>query len=383
MIKRVLLLDGYARQSLPLAKGLKKNGCTVGIICFSKLDVGYASRYPDKKLLWHCDKFDFDEQLKLLIGILKNGEYELVVPLTDNSAHLLAENKVVLSEYAKISMEDKEIFDFVVDKNNVMRLCMENGIPCPKTYFGVSSLEKFTSLDITYPIVIKPISAYGAMGFKRLDSSNEAIEYIKSDSVDLSHSVVQEFIPQTAIQYTTVMFTDGDVNVKTALVFSKHRWIPLNGGTSVLNISAESPEISEMCSKLIKLVGWKGLSDVDLILDPRDNTPKVLEINTRATACTKMCFETGADVAKQLLQLYSGEPVSEYLKYRAGQRLRNSQVDLIWFFKSPDRFRAKPSWFDIRHTKDMIFSLSDPLPWLAFSVQGLSRYKNEMKKRNG
>ena len=45
--KHILILEGYARQCLPFMKSFKKMGCEITLLCGSKLDLGYWSRYPD------------------------------------------------------------------------------------------------------------------------------------------------------------------------------------------------------------------------------------------------------------------------------------------------------------------------------------------------
>jgi hypothetical protein len=82
-----------------------------------------------------------------------------------------------------------------------------------------------------------------------------------------------------------------------------------------------------------------------------------------------------------MLEYCFGEKVSSYKKYKIGQRLRCSQTDLLWFIKSPDRFKSKPSWFSNKNTKDQIFDISDPLPWFTFSIQKAMQLKKEMSKR--
>ena len=51
--KKVLLLDGYGRQVPSLLHQLHQLGCVVTTICESKLDVGYTSRYPTKRIVVH------------------------------------------------------------------------------------------------------------------------------------------------------------------------------------------------------------------------------------------------------------------------------------------------------------------------------------------
>ena len=58
---RVLVLEGYARQSLPVMRALKELGCKVSVLCNSKMDIAYASRIPDEKLLGICDTEKYTE----------------------------------------------------------------------------------------------------------------------------------------------------------------------------------------------------------------------------------------------------------------------------------------------------------------------------------
>jgi predicted ATP-grasp superfamily ATP-dependent carboligase len=193
--------------------------------------------------------------------------------------------------------------------------------------------------------------------------------------------VFQEYIPQTDIQYECAMFVDGDNEVKTSLVFSKNRWFPVNGGSSTLNITVDRPDIIESCSRLLKAINWRGPADIDLIQDPRDGKAKIMEINPRVSGSVKITFVSGVDQARQMLEYCFGEKVTSYKKYKIGQRLRCSQTDLLWFIKSPDRFKSKPSWFSNKNTKDQIFDISDPLPWFTFSIQKAMQLKKEMSKR--
>ena len=120
---------------------------------------------------------------------------------------------------------------------------------------------------------------------------------------------------------------------------------------------------------------------MDLIFDPRDGEAKVMEINPRATGGVKIVFAAGVDVARQIVELALGLPVTRYPDYLDGVRLRYMHTDLLWLLKSPNRFRTKPGWFDFRRTTDQIFSIRDPWPWVTYSIQGLRKYRTEKARR--
>ncbi|MCC2878083.1 ATP-grasp domain-containing protein [Lachnoclostridium pacaense] len=379
--KRILIAEGRARQSLPLSRAFRNLGCNVSALCGSKLDVSYASRFINNKILGVCDNERIDETTKQLKVLIETGIYDLVVPTTDFSASILSKNKSYLSKYTKVASNDWDIFRIASDKLKTMEVCMRENIPCPFTLSEVTDLNQVLNSHIRFPIVVKPRIGYGAIGFKIIQSKHQLVELFKDGNDDLSLYVFQEFIPQTDIQYECAMFMDDNNDVKTSVVFSKNRWFPIDGGSSTLNITVNRPDIVKSCTQLLKAIHWHGAADIDLIQDPRDNLAKIMEINPRVSGSVKICFDAGVNQALQMLELAFGEPVTKYESYEAGCRLRCSQSDLLWFIKSPNRFKASPSWFSCYNTRDQIFTLSDPLPWFVFSLHGLLDYKKEMNKR--
>ena len=67
--------------------------------------------------------------------------------------------------------------------------------------------------------------------------------------------------------------------------------------------------------------------------------------------------------------------------YKVGEKITCLLPDLLWFLKSPDRFRTDPSWFQRWGVKDVIFSWSDPLPSIGFLIESVSGYRSAMNKR--
>lgn len=376
----VLIFEGRARQSLPLAKAFKKLGCEVTALCESRLDVSYVSRYVDYKKLGICNNTNEAGTASEILKLVKTGKYDLVVPTTDFSAMILAKNKKTYEKYCKVASNDWEVYQIAADKNQTMKVCTNLKLPCPVTLFEIDDIDKVK--DLKYPIVVKPKIGYGAIGFHKVNNKQE-LENIFSgaDSEEISKYVFQEYIPQTDIQYECAMFMDDKGNAKTALVFSKNRWFPVEGGSSTLNITVDRPDIVESCTKLLQSINWRGAADIDLIQDPRDGKAKIMEINPRVSGSVKIAFIAGTNQAKQMKELAEEKEVTKYIEYEKGWRLRCFQTDFLWFLKSPDRFKAQPSWFSWKKTKEQIFSWSDPIPWFAFTIKGLKNYKVEMKKR--
>ena len=378
---KILLVDGGDRQTLPLARAFKELGCKVATLNSSRLDLGYVSRYPDEKILDKTIHGNKAAHVKAIRKCIETRKYNIVVTTSDDTAEELSLMKEEYKDVVKIDVNSPELFYMAYDKNNTMKACMENGVPCPKTYFDVGDVESLLSKQIQYPIVVKPRKGFGAIGFHKVDDENQLRALCESIKEDIGKYVFQEYIPQTGTLYKCDMFVDDKNEIKSVCVYSKNRWFPIDGGSSVCNVTVERPDIIESCSKLLKAINWRGVADFDLIEDPRDGLAKIIEINPRTPACVKIVFKAGVNLAQQILEYALGMQVSSFMTYGSDVCLRCIHTDVLWFLKSKNRFSSKPSWFSWKRTNDQIFDVTDPLPFVTFSIQAILKYKREMKKR--
>ena len=365
----VLLADGADRQTLPLARSLHQ------------LDNGYTTRFANKRFLNKKIRDSKIAHVNFIKEIVKSSKVDVVITTSDDTAEQLSLMKSELSNHTKIAVVDPELFYLAYDKNKTMKVCMENDLPCPKTFFGISLMTELPFDEFCYPMVVKPRKSYGAIGYHKIENEEEMKQFCEKIKDDLDNYVFQEYIPQTDIQYECAMFVDESNEIKTACVFSKNRWFPVNGGSSTCNVTVNRPDIIESCTKLLKLINWRGAADIDLIQDPRDGKAKIMEINPRVSGSIKVVINAGVNIVNQILQLALGHQVEECLDYKNDVRLRCFHTDLLWFIKSKNRFHSTPSWFSWKNTSDQIWSWVDPLPFFTFSIQALFKYKSEMKKR--
>lgn len=379
--KKILLLDGLTSQCLEYTKAFNALGCDTTVLCDDKFDTAYASKYPKHKILGISNANDLIGTEEWILKLVRSGEYDIVIPFTEYSATILAHYKKELSKYAYIIVNDADTFEYAQDKSNVMKVCMENSIPCPKTLFDVKKIDDILESDLNYPIILKPRHGFGSHGFHKLANDDELSKCITDFDIELSEMIVQECLPIESLVVSDNIFIDKNGNIKSSWQYGCHRIYPFDGGSGVLNITLDRSDIHDICAKLVKIMNLKGPIGIDVMIDPRDNTGKIIEINMRPVACSKAGFLAGVDTAKQILEDLYGESVTLQMEYKCGIRVRRSQIDWMWFLKSPDRFKSKPSWFDRKNTVDQLFSLKDPGPWFAFFVYGIKKYFREKKDR--
>lgn len=379
--RHVLLLEGYCKQCLPFLRGFKELGCEVSILCGSRLDCGYASRLPDHRILGICDLKRPKESEEYIVSLISTGKYDLVFPLFDFSARILSRHKAELSRYAVIYANDPEVFDAANDKLNVMRVCMENGLPCPATVTDVTSVEELHHRRIRFPVIIKPRRMYGARGFHVFRSLDEMDEYVRKRQLDLSGYVVQEFIPEGSRVMGGNVFVDRDGEIKSLYLYVCEHLYPENGGTSTLNAILIRKDIEKTCEELVRMMHLRGVIGIDLMLDCRDGAGKVIEINVRPVHGITLGFLCGIDHARQVFEDAFGLPVTPMQVNRTDTCLRILQTDVLWFLSSPDRFSRQPRKLGYRHVKEQMFFWDDPLPWFAFLIGGVKDYRRKMLEK--
>lgn len=377
---KVLLLEGYSRQILPYIRAYRELGCKTYVLCNSKLDLGYVSKLPYHKILGVCDMERYNESEKYICKLIAEGKFDIVIPMGDFGAKILATNKEYLSQFSKIAVNDSSTFVQALDKLNVMRVCLKENIPCPKTLMHISTISDIQMDYLIFPIVVKPRNECGARGFHCFEIKEQLIRFANENN--LADYVIQEYIPQSDMNMSCGLFLDMHGNVKSSYVYVSRRWYPIKGGTGTLNQLVDRPDVVKMCSRLANIMGLYGTIGFDLIQDKRDDTAKIIEINPRVLACAKIGFDAGINQALQILELEYNQEVTEFEPIiKEDIYVRMSQIDILWFLKSPKRLSAKPSWFSHKNTRDQTFSWDDPLPWFAFLLRGLKNLKKEENKR--
>ena len=197
---RVLLLEGFARQSMAMMEALHNAGYHVTTYNSRKTDLGYLSRFPDQKLLGYWDRTNEKESAHALLELLKQQHFDVTIPMTDFSATMLSRRKTAFNQYTKAAVNDWNIFQMAADKQNTMNACMDNGIPCPVTLRNADSIEDVLNSGLQYPLILKPRVGYGSIGLHKICNKEELRKTFDASVKAYGPMLVQEYIPQTDSQ---------------------------------------------------------------------------------------------------------------------------------------------------------------------------------------
>jgi predicted ATP-grasp superfamily ATP-dependent carboligase len=376
----ILLLD-QGRQALPFLKSFSRAGHKTSIVCNTRFSEGYFSRYPSKRLLWPSHMKEGPAFEKKLLTYLKENNVDVVISVGDASSEILSKNKEEIIKHTRITSPDYFTFLQASDKLRLMQYCMENDLPCPKTYALTDETIGRLHELLEFPVMVKPVRGVGAIGVERYDNQEGLVAAYPALREKYGELIIQEFIaPDGSMQYQAEAFVDEKGEMKVCMVILKPRFFPVKGGTSTANLTIDHPEITETTRRLLEGLEWKGAADVDYILDPRDNTARILEINPRVTAGIKIGFVAGIDYADLHLKLAFGEPIPTISNYTLGVYCRNFFLEMLWYILSDKKMKKEttPPFFTIfrKNMVDQVFSISDPLAGIGFFLSMVRRYTN-------
>jgi predicted ATP-grasp superfamily ATP-dependent carboligase len=294
---------------------------------------------------------------------VKRG-YRVIFPMEEETVLLLARHRELFDRLAFLPIAPYDSIQFVRDKGKLLKFAMRKGIPCPRTFF-FESPEEVKPSRVAFPAVIKPRVSSGAYGVHYVARAQDLLPAYLSVHQKYPFPLVQERIPQEGDSLGVSALFDENSQVKAAFVHRRLREYPTSGGPSTLRESISNPEVLELGLSLLKALSWFGVAMVEFKVDPRDNIPKLMEVNPRFWGSLQLAIFSGVDFPYLIYRMAKGESFEPVLTYEVGRRCRwLLPGDLFHFFRNPNRFHLSPSFFDFFNWNTCydIISARDPWP---------------------
>ena len=376
----VLLTESFSKQSYAMIRWLKDIGCHVTVICDSKHDTCYGSNIPDEKILNTQYKENNENKFQWMLSLVASGKYDVLMPIGEMSTDFVTQHEEDFKKYVKIACAPRKAYLQAFNKQNTFDQAMKSGIPCPYTRRSDQDIEDYLK-HAKFPIIIKPRQGIGSIGFHKFKTEDEFRERLSDPSFNVEDYVVQEFV-NFENRIGTNLFVDKKGNICTSYAVDVLRWFPIDAGAGVLIQTIDAHEILQYAGKLLQDLGWEGFANVAFMIDKETGEPRLMEINGRIPASIKVSFMLGYNVSQQLIEMIYDEEVTRYPENtQFGKYIRHFDTDIVWFLKSPDRFRAKPSWFSWKNTEEVLFCKDDPKPFFYQFYSKLITYRSIMKSK--
>lgn len=376
-----VLILGCGTQGMVMAKAIHEAGHEVFLIG-EKNNYADASRYVKRKYITDLAPSAKDF-LDLVYMVIDECGIDAIVPMGDIFSEFLSNNKKALESKAKFVIPDNEVFRKGVDKNELMKFCKEKGYPHPITFNTVSDIEKMGNDYTLFPMLIKPNVTCGGRGMTMVDS----IEALKREYPKIKKEYgdchFQKYVKQGGAQVEVQLYVDSNGVLVNSSVIYKYRWYPEKGGSSCCAKSVKNKKIVDMLYHLLLDLGWIGFADFDTIEDADTGEMLIMELNPRVPACVKCPIEAGVNWGEIIVNGYLGKHQKQY-EYKEGEYLRHLGFEVLWFLKSPNRFRTRPNWFKFFgrhiHYQDMN-GWVDPMPFITGTFRNIKKVLTHSEKK--
>ena len=373
-----VLVPEAGKQALAMIRGLKELGCHVTVVSQSKLNAGYNSRLPDKKILFEYLLIDQEKTLDFLLKEVKSGNYDVLMPIGEKSTSLVNSHEDEFKSIIKVACAPMKAYIQVFNKQNTFDKAIEIGTPCPYTRHSKQTIEDYLS-KAHFPLIIKPRQGVGSIGFHKFEDEKELREWLRKPDFNIDDFVLQEFVDFDH-RIGTLVFMDEQGIACTSYNTDVLRQFPPDAGSAILIKTTQATEIQEKFIHLLKELHWQGYCAGCFMIEKGTGEPKLLEINGRIPATVKLAYMCGFNIARQMLEMTYGEVVTQYPYYTGKDMyVRHFDTDLAWFLKSKDRYSSKPSWFSWKDTCDVLCSKDDPWPFWSNLWNNVLMYREKIK----
>ncbi|MFX0134630.1 MAG: ATP-grasp domain-containing protein [Candidatus Hodarchaeota archaeon] len=374
-MKSVFVTSANFRQALAVVRSLGKKNINVIAGEQTHFATAFFSKYCKGKVVYPSPNKQKEAFLEFIIEHIRKKNYDAIFPIEGNITLLVAKYKNEFSKYTRVPIADFQILSKTNNKLQVLKMAMKCGIPVPKTYF-VNNIVKLSKLckELTFPVVIKPQASTGSRGLAYVTIKDDfLIEYSKIHEV-YPYPLVQEYIPKGGDTLGVSILMNKNSDVRAVFVHKRLREFPISGGPSTLRESIIYPEITEMAIELLKSFNWWGVAMVEFKVDPRDEKPKLMEINPRFWGSLQLAILSGVDFPYLLYKMTMQGDIKPILKYKTGIKCRwLLPGDILHFLANPKRFNMDPSFFNFFNRQvgyDMLSS-DDPCPTFGFMLAAL------------
>ncbi len=373
MIKRVAIIGGHI-QALGLARQVAKLGIEAVLLVDSLWAVARFSKYVSSIHKYRNN----DELLQILQQLHLPEQSTLIFPTNDEAVEFLSDHYAALSEQFAMGIPNPKLVALFNDKRKAYQYVTAQSIPCPQCWYP-NNLDDVAKLapELPYPIVVKPAIMYSfhtTFGKKayRCDNAEQLLSIfnrIKEANYPIETILIQEFLsggPQYLYSYG-VFAANGQS--RAALIANRIRQNPMDfGNSTTFAQTCHVPQIEEQSIKLLQLVNYFGLGEVEWMYDPQSGTYKFLEINTRAWKWHTISNQLGFSFIGAMIDYYNGKdtaPIQSNEIVGWVERLTD------WTVVTKEYIKRRMYLKDVCQTYKMpkenaVWQWSDPLPGIMY-----------------
>jgi len=227
----------------------------------------------------------------------------VLFPTTDETVLLVSTHAAALEPCYRFLVPNAASMALIVDKQHQYEAAAAAGLDLPPTFFpdSVEAAQRVAA-EIPYPCVIKPHRTdlarplLPAKAFVAQDA-DELVAIFRDLDRHRLRFMVQEHVPggdDALLGYLALW--DGNGRELAWLTKRKLRQYPPGHGDGSLQVTVAAPEVAQIGRRLVRALGLRGFTGVELKRDPRDGALRLMELNPRTVSGNQLAISAGVDL---------------------------------------------------------------------------------------
>jgi len=310
---------------LAAIRSLGRKGLRVLAVDNRPFALGFRSRYAEPRLA--PDPLDDEDGfIDALRAIAEETDGPLpIFPTHDEHLNAIARHADLLGERYRFPFPSWEVLEQIQSKRHQLETAEAAGVPIPRTLYPGSAEEARAAGDeVGFPLIVKPSAN---VGFRRshrrqLFRCETPAELDRAYELAAPHEpMVQELIPGGAEEmYTLGSYLDRDGQALG--LFSGRKLSQTRGymGSARAGEAVWVEEVVEQGLKLLRALDFHGISQVEVMRDPRDGRFKLLEVNPRLWQWHSLAAACGVDLPWIAYRDLIGDPLPPARMHGDGKR---------------------------------------------------------------
>lgn len=297
MTRAVVLSTGTV--GLGVIRALGTMGVPITAVYYERQDVGFRSKYVDKRIAAPHPEREEQEFIRLLLDDADGSSRPVLVPADDETLSIVSKHKGSLESRYIVACPDAGVAETFITKKHTYEIAAAAGVRTPKTFVpqSLADVERYAA-TIEFPCLVKPSQSHRyfelfARKMAKVSNVGElCTEYVKSTTAGVE-VMIQELVPgddREGANYNCY-FWDGRPLVE--FTAAKVRLGPPAFGFPRVVVSKDIPEIRDLGQRVLAAMGFSGFACVEFKRDVRDGAHTLMEVNGRHNRSALLAFRCG------------------------------------------------------------------------------------------
>ncbi len=359
----LLLLDGQSINALPVARCL-------GQVPTIELHVLSNDPWNPLRFSFHRSSYRLLQKrsddvlwLDTINQAIKKSNADILMPVGEPAILFVSNYSRILKRLtATTDTPLPDIFNIAVNKWLLVNLMEEYNIPHPSAIlYTADEIFKQKLTKLVFPVLLKPTCQSGGRNIQYFDTPAALLDFLTENQGFSRQYIVQSFIYGRDLG-CNVLCHNGEIlayTIQKSIIPGSRRFAPMEGMVFV-----KDEQVFDVISRLMSIMKWSGVANIDLRYDEQDKQVKVLEVNGRYWGSLLGSLVAGVNfpyLACLAALGFSFQRPNYQPKYFVKGSATIKQKVLRCFSKNKANFRF--------HETSLKYILSDPFPEIVIFVK--------------